>query len=234
MDKSKVVKKKNINWGSAVVIIPKKMEFDEKNKKPKELKILTPTGQIATKNKKPAINIITTDGDEVVLDIKKQKKSDKLKKFGKEFKKHELTKWGSIDLKVPKEMAVYNAAGEEKLKKSLTKTDKLAKYENRPSVKFSTADYEIFESTGGQKSEKKISFSSLLHNYVWDITHNREMSPNISFLKRLKYNDKKVFTEEDLKKYNEEPTKKDKHRFKRVFITSLFEKIYPRQDMFWE
>ena len=129
-------------------------------------------------------------------------------------------------------MAIYNAEGEEKMKKSLTKTDKLAKYENRPSVKFSTADYEIFESSEGNGSKKKISFSTLLHNYVWDLTHNREMSPNISFLKQLKYNNKKVFTEDDYKNYKE-LTKKDKHIFKRAFITSLFEKIYPREDMFW-
>jgi hypothetical protein len=52
-------------------------------------------------------------------------------RYGKSNIERELTKWGSFDLHVPKKMALYNGDGERFLKGSLTKTNKLAKYQNQ-------------------------------------------------------------------------------------------------------
>ena len=50
-----------------------------------------------------------------------------MRTVGRKTLDRKLTKWGSVDLHVPKKMALYNGDGARFLKDSLTKTNKLAK-----------------------------------------------------------------------------------------------------------
>ena len=144
-----------ILWHSATVKIPKEMFIKEKGKKkPIEVSILTATNQIATKNKKPAINIIPSNKQFVELDTEYAVIEEH--RYGKRNFERKLTKWGSVDLHVPKKMALYNGDGTRFLKDSLTKTNKLAKYQNQNSIGFRTVDdnrTDLYETSMGAKSK---------------------------------------------------------------------------------
>ena len=91
-------------WHSALVQIPKEMFIKEKGKKkPIKVSILTATKQIATKNKKTAINIIPSNNQFVEIDTEDAVIEEH--SYGNDIER-KLTKWGSADLHVPKKMAL--------------------------------------------------------------------------------------------------------------------------------
>jgi hypothetical protein len=123
-----------IEWNTAKIIIPEDM-FIKKKGKVIQANILTEkTQQIATKDNKPAINIIPSNKQ--FIEIDKKNLVIENHKFGKNTTEYDKAKWGSVDLHVPKEMALYNGDGTRFLKQSLTKNIKLAKQRNQSSIIF--------------------------------------------------------------------------------------------------
>lgn len=211
-----------ILWNSAVVSLRQKMIHREKGKKPVEAAVFTKTKKIATRNKKPAINIIPSNKQFVELDLKKAVVEKQ------EFE--DLLRWGSLDLHVPKEMALYNGDGTRFLKKSLTKTNKIAKFQNQNSVRLKPITdnrKNPNETSGGQESKPIISDKDLIHHIYWEMQDDQLLFPTLKFVKQLKLNGKKVFTKEDYENHKKEPTLYRKGMFRRGIVYDLFHKLYP-------
>ena len=226
-----------ILWNSALVQIPKEMFIKEKGKKkPIKVNILTATKQIATKNKKPAINIIPSNNQFVEIDTEDAVIEEH--RYGKSNIERELTKWGSVDLHVPKKMALYNGDGERFLKDSLTKTNKLAKYQNQNSIRFKTVDAnrtDLYEDTGGNESKPKMTQKELIRHLVWFMYRDKYLYPSLKFIKQLKLDGIKVFTKEYDDEHKKAVTPRAKGILRRTIVFDLFDVLFPEEkDDFFE
>jgi hypothetical protein len=211
-----------ILWNSAVVSLRQKMIHREKGKKPVEAAVFTKTKKIATRNKKPAINIIPSNEQFVELDLKKA--------VVEKQQFEDLLRWGTLDLHVPKEMAIYNGDGTRFLKNSLTKTNKLSKFQNQSSIRFKPITdnrNNPNESSGGTESKPILSDDDLINRIYWDMQQDYFLFPTLKFVKQLKLNGKKFFTKEDYENHKKEPTRYLKGRFRREIVYNLFHRLNP-------
>ena len=220
-----------ILWHSATVKIPKEMFIKEKGKKkPIEVSILTATNQIATKNKKTAINIIPSNEQFVEIDTENAVIEEH--RYGKSNFERKLTKWGSVDLHVPKKMALYNGDGTRFLKDSLTKTNKLAKYQNQNSIGFNTVDNnrtDLYETSMGAESKPNLTQKQVIRDVVWFMYRDKYLYPSLKFIKQLKLDGIKVFTKEHDDKHKKEATPRAKGYLRRTIVFDLFDVLFPEE-----
>ena len=211
------------------------MFIKDKNKNIKA-NILTKTKQISSRNKKPAINIIPSNDQFVTIDQKNSVTENH--RYGKGKVETELRKWGSIDVHVPKKMAIYNGDGSRILKDSLTKTNKFAKYQNQNSIRFKTVDnnrVDLYEEAGGNESQLKISQKQLIRDLNWFMYRDKYLYPTLKFVKQLKFDGIKFFTKEDEDNHKKLKSIRDKGIFRRNIVFNLFAIMFPKEkDEYFE
>ena len=160
-----------IEWNSAKVTIPNEMFIKKKGKVIKANILTEKTQQISTKDKKPAINIIPSNKQFIEVDKKNLVIEDH--KYSKTGPAYSKAKWGSIDLHVPKQKALYNGDGSRFLKPSVTKNNKLAKQRNQTPIIFETLNWhpkDLFKvANDGAISESKKNIKEVIKEYIWQI-----------------------------------------------------------------
>jgi hypothetical protein len=143
---------------------------------------------------------------------------------------------GSVDLHVPKQMALYNGDGTRFLKQSLTKNNKPAKQRNQPSIIFKTLIWlakDLFLiANHGNVSKSNKNIKDVIKEYIWHV-ENREhgdIVPTMKFIKELKINGKKFYTKELEDEYKKETTQKDKMNFRKELILEYRDILFPQWD----
>ena len=129
-------------------------------------------------------------------------------------------------------MALYNGDGARFLKDSLTKTNKLAKYQNQNSIGFKTVDTNrtgLYEDSGEKKSEPNMTQKGLIRNVVWFMYRDKYFYPSLKFIKQLKLDRIKVFTKEHDDKHKKEATPRAKGFLRRTIVFNLFDVLFPEE-----